>query len=138
MALVEFQNNEPPYLNAENLNNNFNECNNIIESDSNANGNWIKYSDGTMICYGIKSGTTTMHDYWSQFERTDTLSITYPQTFYATPTTTITLNNLGGGEVSCYLMSNSTTNCQFQELKADGSSYDGYSVNYIAIGRWKE
>ena len=141
MALVEFVDDQAPYLNANNLNNNFGELetkiNGMLESGSNTNGSYIKYSDGTMICWGTKSGTTTMHDYWGQFERTDTLSITFPQTFISTPATTITLNNLAGGEVSCYLMSNSTTGCSFQELKANGSSYDGYSVNYIAIGKWK-
>ena len=30
----------------------------IIESGSNANGSYIKFADGTMICYGVKNVTT--------------------------------------------------------------------------------
>ena len=58
MALIEFKNlpDTTTPITAENLNNNFNECNNIVESGSNANGNYIKYSDGTMICTKSYSG----------------------------------------------------------------------------------
>lgn len=51
MALIEFQDlpNTTTPLTASNLNNNFEECNNIIESGSNTNGSYIKFSDGTLI-----------------------------------------------------------------------------------------
>lgn len=55
MALIEFKDypNTSTPLNAENLNNNFNEVNNIAESGSNDNGHYIKFSDGTLIQHTI-------------------------------------------------------------------------------------
>lgn len=68
MALIEFKDypsTDAP-INAENLNNNFNELetnletnsealntklDELIETGNNENGNWIKYGDGTMVCY---------------------------------------------------------------------------------------
>ena len=40
---------------------NCNYINNIIESGSNDNGNWIKYADGTMICTKKYVGTATIN-----------------------------------------------------------------------------
>lgn len=108
-----------------------------IESGSNENGNWVKYSDGTMICNGFKEGTTTLYDYWGQFERTSDITITYPQTFISTPT--INLNNEGvnGGPISAVIISNNTSSGVAQLLKADGSTDGGYKIHWQAIGRWK-
>ena len=55
MEKINFINNQAPALNATNLNqlqtNIENAINSVVESGSNDNGSWIKYSDGTMICY---------------------------------------------------------------------------------------
>lgn len=54
MEKINFINNQAPALNATNLNqlqtNIENAINGVVESGSNDNGSWIKYSDGTMIC----------------------------------------------------------------------------------------
>lgn len=59
MALVEFQNNQAPYLNAENLNNNFNEINDkidnaIVETSGEC---YIKLKNNTVIMTGTDGST---------------------------------------------------------------------------------
>lgn len=53
MNKIDFVNGQPPYINGLNLNkmqdNIEDAINEILESGSNDNGNWIKYADGTMI-----------------------------------------------------------------------------------------
>ena len=108
-----------------------------IESGSNTNGKYIKYSDGTMLCYGIVTGTSTLSDYWGQFERTQDIAISYPQTFVSTPTLNINNEGVDGGPVSVIIISNGASNCAVQLLKANGSSDASYKIHYVAIGRWK-
>lgn len=53
MNKINFVNGQAPYINGTNPNkmqdNIENAINEIVESGSNDNGNWIKYADGTMI-----------------------------------------------------------------------------------------
>lgn len=55
MEKINFKNGQAPALNATNLNqlqtNIENAINGVVESGSNDDGSWIKYSDGTMFCY---------------------------------------------------------------------------------------
>ena len=109
----------------------------IIEAGSNANGSYIKFSDGTMECWGDSSTLITT--------ATASASICYgagtfsfPATFYAAPSIrnvflSASINALlvWGGQINtisttgftCYLLGNSTS----------ASGYLGYHV----IGRWK-
>ena len=59
----------------------------IIEQGSNANGRYIKYADGTMICTGaITLNLTITTATGSVFVSTAAATVTYPTTFAATPT----------------------------------------------------
>ena len=50
----------------------------IVESDSNANGRFVKYSDGTMICYLVRLETRTSSG-------VHTTSVAFPAAFVSSP-----------------------------------------------------
>lgn len=95
----------------------------IVESGSNENGAYVKYADGTMICYGIiniAAGSTY----------TD---ITFPQSFTGNPIITITNVYLNRDDIIW-----SVAGTRAYVKMGNGSTVSvatrGY---YTAIGRWK-
>lgn len=91
MEKINFVNGQSPYISATNLNNlqdNVeNAINGIIESGSNANGNYIKYADGTMICRKkMDFGKKAVSNPWGSLYESEELDIgNYPQAFIETP-----------------------------------------------------
>ena len=145
MALVEFQNNQAPYINADNLNNNFTECNNIIESGSNANGNYVKYSDGTVVCYNTIQGNIfncTQQAGSGRYYYIDTNNSeenhknwVYPVTFLNVPAVSVAVSS------SAYTMPSTGG---VNRTQAVGYCVTPYAVDnitfvwhFIAIGKWK-
>lgn len=65
----------------------------VIDLGSNANGSWMKFNNGTMICFCTKDfGTQTFTvDFWSQFNRSNNQSMiaTWPQPFNAVPVVSV-------------------------------------------------
>ena len=108
----------------------------INESGSNANGRYIKFEDGTLICENESfaltyNATPTFADTW-----------TYPSGFNSLPTVLATLN--GGNSTSgtktditnITYITKTTTSVQIQ---AYGTLDSGWvvRVDVLAIGRWK-
>ena len=109
----------------------------IMESDSNDNGNYIKFYDGTMICYGDKYGTTTLVDYWSQFKRGQ-VSITFPQTFISTPSVNVSVKNAETfAQLSMAADDITTSGFTAKVFKPNSASSTGVNFSYISIGKWK-
>lgn len=114
------------------------DVNTIIESGSNSNGSWIKYSDGTMICW--KHFTTTDqaidNQYGSLYQKTRNVS--FPQTFVSAPVGICSQFQWGTGATWGSVMS---TNVSSMVLRA----FDAFSraagtnceIGWMAIGRWK-
>ena len=74
-----------------------NYINSIVESGSNANGSWVKYIDGTMICTQSATGTnnSTQNAGASLFRSSSNITFSdFPQTFISTPVVTITLTSV--------------------------------------------
>ena len=108
----------------------------IIQSGSNTNGSYIKYSDGTMICYGSTSlNEVSVSDYYSFCKRTNSLTITFPMEFDEVPNVTITNQGFG---IFSYTINNITANnfSYYAFTYPSGSNISG-SLQYVAIGRWK-
>lgn len=111
----------------------------IVDSGSNANGNWIKYSDGTMICCGEKNlGDVACTSSWGYAYESPVIDFgSYPQTFVEKPS--LTLQQSYGG--TCYpeTLSNSTNEklgtTWMWRPKSDTCREVIYS--FIAIGKWK-
>lgn len=145
MALIEFQNNTSPYLNAENLNNNFQECFNIVESGSNQNGNYIKFSDGTLICYNRQQFNAINCSFgWGSLytSNSDPRSFNdFPVAFISPPTVSLKIEN---SSTDGWIFSRqsqggaTTTNVGgWQICRATTSSSMNVEVSYLAIGKWK-
>lgn len=110
----------------------------IAESGSNANGKYIKYADGTMICYAKFSGTP------SPAVSIQFITWTFPKEF-------IDANVSVSGSFFCIqsgvafrngiLLSNTSpstkTSCNFTGIDFNQSLFNSWMCDLIAIGRWK-
>lgn len=109
----------------------------IIESGSNANGSYIKFSDGTMICTGqwLQSPATSISNAFGSTAGTmyyNDWEWTFPVAF----TTLLGLGSGGGGaRAGGFLMSaESLTAATHRVWSANNSST--YYIYATAIGRW--
>lgn len=113
----------------------------VVESGSNANGYYIKFEDGTMICKGTASGSSPNYDWWSFCKRTaEQIQVTFPATFVGSPTVTANPTNVLGGLFAILIDTQTTTHFTFTGLRAGGaanSNYTAWGITYIAVGRWK-
>ena len=108
---------------------------NIIESGT----GYVKYADGTMICYYTKDITTSINITWGNLYLSSALTLDdFAQTFLATPCVQI---NVTGGNSSAFVVNataSSTTNpgkIHLSRPQTDTSKT--YTINVMAIGRWK-
>jgi hypothetical protein len=102
----------------------------IASSGSNTNGSWVKYYDGTMICYGSKSATAG-----TGVQNTGVL--TYPITFTVAPYTTVEFYSLSGIFADHYIYNNATNGFTLYHIGRSSEDLSGKSFRWIAIGRWK-
>ena len=116
----------------------------IIERDSNANGEYVKYADGTMICTGIISGSL------SGIVSTNLIgNFTFPASFVTSPAFSTKLK-IGTGDgpfasqfVVGSMRNNDVSSTGLQNVRiarhADYASAAGDQNTFvlvIAIGRW--
>ena len=103
----------------------------IVESGSNANGNWIQYADGTMIQYGsILNNANGL------------ATVTLPKRFINSNvivTTSISYNSYTSNNSVLTLVFTSNSSVGIYSRKSDGSVETNTTVktNWQAIGRWK-
>ena len=107
-------------------------------SGSNENGNWIKFPDGTMICWGVKSyGSLSFSNSWGSVYDTPKFNLgNFPQSFAVAPT--VTLQCCSGA--TCWPESIIPTVSSIGEtwlMRPTSGTYDNVRLFYIAIGRWK-
>ena len=101
----------------------------IVQSGSNPNGHYIRYDDGTQICWGTNAGMGP-----------DPQTIIYPAAFASPPAVVVTPFDWPAIHISMDSQwGHGTTQQRFRKYYADGNVYTGpYSgFNFIAIGRWK-
>lgn len=140
MEKINFVNNQAPYINATNLNaiqsNIENAIGEIIESDSNSNGNYIKYSDGTMICW--KNLTTEMAinaAYGNLYQNSHVFD--FPQQFIETPVGVCSMFQWGTGASWGCVVAITTTQITCRGIDAISRDVGTCKISYIAIGKWK-
>ena len=110
----------------------------IVESGSNDNGSWIKYSDGTMICYKstgeIDMNITTP---WGSLYEGNVSLGNFPAEFIETPTISVTpfgsgmLIEQGGIDASKTSWGNITG------VRPNSVENVKARFNLMAIGKWK-
>lgn len=112
-----------------------------FSSGSNENGSWIKYPDGTMICYwqsGVPGGGTGGVNVAAN--SVTTFTRVFPQTFSSEPVVTPILMS-GSSSAAVGYISVSTWNVTTSQFQVRFYSKDSASrepnYGYMAIGRWK-
>ena len=109
----------------------------IIEQGGNANGRYIKYADGTMICTGaITLNLTITTATGSVFVSTAAATVTYPTTFAATPTHFIVSQSASSSAWISATSPSSTTAGTVYLMASTSRAAQGYSATFLAIGRW--
>ena len=110
----------------------------VTEKGTNANGTYVKFSDGTMICYGrVSISSLAIKSPWGALFLSPALSITYPATFVGEPPA-----------VSPNMENNTGDIATWYNVLASLGSFDGYfgsavartfpcRLSWMAIGRWK-
>lgn len=123
-----------------------NEIKSVVNSNWNALGdyvvesgtNYMKYDDGTMVCWDSYTGTLNITSsvggiYYAVH------SFTFPQTFTSAPVVIPAVTQGSGvmwgglGNAS----SQTTTNTQLRVLAGTNYSNASVTFQYIAIGKWK-
>ena len=100
------------------------------------NGEYIKYADGTLICTGSKSITTSISVSFSGSFISTSQSFSYPLVFVDTPTPTVFGRPSGR---LCWIMSdsfNSSAVAFYLTSPTSQASATG-TFSYMATGRWK-
>ena len=110
----------------------------IQESGSNSDGNYIKYSNGIMICYGAKTFTKDVTSAWgSIYETATAFSLgNFPKAFIEKPSCII--NCLAGTTV--WVESQNTTETVIGNtwvMRPVSTPNCNFTLSYIAIGKWK-
>ena len=98
--------------------------------------NYIKFTDGLMLCWGdITSTNNQSADYYSFCQRTEWIQITFPQTFINVPIVVESCN------ISSYIGdvegTRTTTGFETRILKVSSDTGQTYTIDYLAIGKWK-
>jgi hypothetical protein len=112
----------------------------IIERGSNANGSYVKFADGTLICMGsVSFSGNVATTYGSIFATTPVTGSSYPAAFTALPSVAITPLLPAPGAKWAAVYSDTFSTTQWPNfLIFDGLTRTGVSgnVQLIAIGRW--
>lgn len=96
----------------------------IIEAGSNANGDYTKYADGTLICR--RGGLSTASGAAATW--------TYPEAFTATPAVTSTSRYTAAPRIIA--VDPGTTTCDVYSWAPDGDDTVTPGASLIAVGRW--
>lgn len=112
--------------------------NSVIESGTNSNGNYLKFSDETKICYfakGLQAGTCSKENGMYRYDFED--AFTFPVSFNASPSIIISNGSssaLAGALVWFFQRDQNGINL-IRLLSPNDFSNQYVSLNYIAIGK---
>ena len=118
----------------------------IIENVSNSNGRYIKFADGTMICMGAKTflfGFTVQNASGGGYSSGALAMNDFPSTFTSAPYIIGTVQKAQGqwtGWWSGIFIGTSASNpgsVEFYRGTSTAENVVTYTMEYIAIGRWK-
>lgn len=105
----------------------------IIERGSDANGEYVKFADGTMLCTSAGLSTASTSDaYGNIFRSATTPTWTFPATFIAAPHVTGQVESTGywvGLAVA------GTTSVTYRTI-GGASTASSLNVRLVATGRW--
>lgn len=115
------------------IENNSKKIEDIIESST----NYIKFADGTLVCFADVYATSSLSDYWNQLKRGQT-AVTFPQEFVSTPLVNTGLKNAEMfAQLSVSADDIKVSGFTAKIFKPSGATSTGLNFNYIAVGNWK-
>ncbi|NCU31322.1 hypothetical protein EOM57_06105, partial [Candidatus Saccharibacteria bacterium] len=108
----------------------------IIESGSNANGEYVKFADGTMICTGRSSQSLTAGAPSGAIYFKQMTAPTFPATFITVTGILASTQNIAGAVP--WINPNTYTSSSVNLMFCASASFTDLSVigRYVAIGRW--
>ena len=109
----------------------------IIDRGSNANGWYIRYPDGTQICwnsYDVWAGTTTA---WGGMFISGQFAAAFPVGFYVAPSFYANWNNAAGDSNTMMIDIIYSTSARFRIARGTTMSSSSGTMRWMAIGRWK-
>ena len=120
-----------------------NYINGIVESGSNANGNWTKWADGTMIIDKIVSGTTNITTTWGNLYVSGNINLgNFPVSFIDVPTVVVSPQTQTGTQYilvghggSGYATNTNAGNVSL--VRPNSRTNVAYRLEVIAKGKWK-
>lgn len=109
----------------------------IIERGSNANGEYVKWADGTMVCYRRANIQAYCTNPYGAGLYTGTITWTFPARFVSSPVTPPPGIRLGSGASWSVPLSSTPTEANYYVVDA-ASRPDGTQAEFVgfAIGRW--
>lgn len=108
----------------------------IEEQGTNANGTYIKYRDGTMICWFNRAGTYAINQAWGSMFYSPYQAITFPASFVGLPIVQAQNTN-SVGEGIFVVVGATANNFTGYVLRPTSGQSGTYVTYYMAIGRWK-
>ncbi len=135
---------EDSKFNADNMNDLENRIeiglNSITAYGTNANGNYIKFDCGIMICYHPKVFSVSDYEQWGSFYRKKLQNpFVFPVAFINYPTVVTSIRNSTDSQLINIAdgLVVSPTGIESLQLIRPTNSAGETLINYIAIGRWK-
>lgn len=104
-----------------------------IVAGVNANGGYLKFADGTMVCYGTTAHTAQITvPYNSMYYDGTQRAATFPVSFYAAP-------SVSAGGFDCFVVSTGTTTtaATYWIYRVSANTDFPIKIQWTAWGRWK-
>ena len=108
-----------------------------IEKGTNANGTYVKFADGTMVCYGrVTLNSLNMQSAWGSLFISAKLPTTFPATFFAAPIISVTMENLTDNGAIWMNESSDVGSFNGRFVRGAALTFTG-TMGWMAVGRWK-
>lgn len=109
----------------------------VTEKGTNANGTYVKFADGTMVCYGrVTLNSLNMQSAWGSLFISAKLPTTFPATFFAAPVVSVTMENLTGDGAIWMNESSDVGSFNGRFVRGAALTFTG-TMGWMAVGRWK-
>lgn len=109
----------------------------VTVTGSSSNGKYIKFADGTMICYNrLVVNSLAITDGWGSWFISAVLSYSFPATFLDNPIVSVNVESTTG-DIAVWLHQATTTTGFNGRFSRGASATFNSIVSWMAIGRWK-
>lgn len=107
----------------------------IVERGSSSNGEYVKYADGTQICWMARTDTVAIDQSATGVFYSTSTGWTYPAAFASTPAVVVS-GRRSSGITWVVVGSPTASSVLYNHVAAQSQGSLGASVALIAIGRW--